>query len=225
MGLFEDCNVGFFTFIGLFGLVSLVHLFFCFKMIPKWRKITKPFCLFFLGTAFLFLSPTTYLIWISCYCSMIGDLFLIRNKEAKFFIIGAIVFAIAHTLNAINQVMMLSYSINIFIYVAVGVLILFIGVISFATARGKKSKREIAAVGSSYACFHILNIVLAILLIVDGQWKSSIYVLIGYIIYVVSDFIVNYVTNKHDINRRDLYIMITYLVGQCGIYFGLAMAM
>lgn len=152
MGLFENCNVGFYICLGLFGLVTLLHLYFCFKMIPKWRKITKPFCLFFLGTAFLFLSPTTYLIWVSCYFSMIGDLLLIRNKEAKFFIIGAMVFAIAHTLNAINQVLMLSYTINALIFVAIAVLILFVGVISFVTVKGKKSKREIAAVGASLLC-------------------------------------------------------------------------
>lgn len=225
MGLLNYCNVGFYLFLALFGAITLVHLYFCFRMIPKWRKITKPLCLFLLGTAFLFLSPTTWIIYVSCYFSMIGDLFLIRNKEAKFFIIGAGVFAIAHTLNAVAQIQMLSYSLHTLIYVAVVFVIFLVGGVFFLTAKGERGKRIIQGVGAAYACFHLLNIILSILLIIDGKWRSALFVLIGYLIYVASDIIVNYVTNKKDINRRDLYIMITYLLGQCGIYFGLAMNM
>lgn len=223
MGLLDNWNLGFSIFLALFIIVSLVHLYFCFKMIPLYRKVTKPLCLLFLGTAFLFLSPSNYFIWISCYLSMIGDLLLIKNKVAKYFIVGAIIFALAHTLNAINQISLLPFSIDWLIYVIVGFLILFVGIISFCTTKRKENKKAISAVGSSYACFHLLNIVLSIILLVNGENLACLLILGGYIVYVISDFIVNYVTNKHDIPRRDFYIMITYLLGQCSIYFGLAM--
>lgn len=223
--LFEHAwnQIGFYVFLSLFLLMICIHLYFCFKMIPKYRKITKPFCMLFLGTAFAFWVPQYPLIWISCYLSMLGDLLLIQNKVPKYFVVGAMVFAAAHTLNFTNQIILLSYSISWLVYVGIAVGILLIGFLGYCF-RGKENA-QMAAVGASYACFHILNIIFAILLMIDGKPTFEVWILAGYIVYVISDFIVNYVTNIKDINRRDFYIMLTYLLGQCGIYFGLTLTL
>lgn len=216
--------IGFWCFISLYAVVCAVHLVLCFLMKPLPRKITKPLCLVTLGGAMAFLVPQAPLVYISCFLSAIGDVLLIRNKEPLFFIIGAAVFASAHTLNAVNQIGMLSYSFPWYMWLVLGAVVCAAGAIGYFT-RGKENAAE-ATVSLSYACFHFVNIAFAVMLIADGDFVPfEIMILCGYLIYVVSDLIVNYVTNKRDINRRDFYIMLTYLTGQTLIYLGLAFAL
>lgn len=217
-------KAGFYVCIALFAAISVTHLVFCFLMIPFWRKITKPLCLVLLGGAMCFLVPDYPLVWISCFLSAVGDILLINNRVPRYFIVGAVVFAAAHTLNAVNQVSMLSYAFPWYAWLILAVIVVCAGIVGYFT-RGKENAAE-ATVSLSYACFHFINIALAIMLMADGAFvEYELLILFGYLIYVVSDLIVNYVTNKRDINRRDFYIMITYLAGQTLIYFGLAFAL
>ncbi|MCI7212824.1 MAG: hypothetical protein MR467_01565, partial [Bacillales bacterium] len=66
-------GIPFYVFIGLFLLISIIHLVFCFKEMEKWRKITKPFCVIILAIAIAFASPTQYLIYIGLLFGVIGD--------------------------------------------------------------------------------------------------------------------------------------------------------
>lgn len=217
-------ETGFWIFISLFAVVSAVHLVFCFLMKPFWRKLTKPFCLIMLGAAMAFLAPDKPLVYISCWISAVGDVLLINNKTPKYFITGAAVFAVAHTLNAINLTSLLSYNFPGYAWAIMGAVVLIAASVGFCT-HGKQNV-AIATVSPAYACFHFANIALALMVIIDGKYsRYAAIVLVGYLVYVVSDLIVNYVTNKRDINRRDLYIMLTYLAGQTLIYFGLAFAL
>lgn len=217
-------ETGFWIFISLFAAVSVVHLVFCFLMIPFWRKLTKPFCLVLLGAAMAFLVPDYPMVYISCWISAVGDVLLINNKVPKYFLTGAAVFAVAHTLNAVNQTTLLSYSFPWYGWLILAIVVIGAGAVGYFT-RGK-SDVAIATVSPAYACFHFINIALAIMVIADGKFVGyELMILLGYLIYVVSDLIVNYVTNKRDINRRDFYIMLTYLCGQTLIYLGLALTL
>ncbi len=217
-------ETGFWIFIALYAAVVVAHLVFCFLMIPFWRKLTKPLCMVMLGAAMAFFVPDHPLVYISCWISAIGDILLINNKVPKYFLSGAAVFAVAHTLNVVNQTKLLSYHVAWYVWLILALVVVLAGIIGYCM-RGKGSA-AISTVSPAYACFHFINIAFAILLIVDGGFVPyEIMILLGYLIYVVSDLIVNYVTNKQDINRRDFYIMITYLSGQTLIYFGLALAL
>lgn len=217
----EGFRAGFYIFISLFAIVSITHLVFCFLMKPFWRKLTKPFCLVLLGAAMAFLVPDYPMVYVSCWISAVGDLLLIRNREAKFFVTGAVVFAAAHTLNAIVQVGLLKgFSIPNYVWAIFAAVVVIAGVAGYFCS--DKKQIAIGIVSPAYACFHFVNIAFAVMLLVDGLSAFKLLILFGYLAYVVSDLIVNYVTNKRDINRRDFYIMLTYLAGQVMIYFGLA---
>ncbi|MDD4006226.1 MAG: lysoplasmalogenase family protein, partial [Bacilli bacterium] len=68
----------------------------------------------------------------------------------------------------------------------------------------------------------LLNIALAILLIIDGKPIISIMILIGYVIYFVSDFLLAYSAYGKDMRRRDFYIMLLFYASQILIMLGLA---
>lgn len=217
-------EVGFWIFISLFAAVSVAHLVFCYLMIPFWRKLTKPLCLVLLGAAMAFLVPEYPLVYVSCWLSTAGDLLLINNKVPKYFIAGAVVFAAAHTLNVISQSNLLSYGIPSYAWVLMAAVVL----IAAALGNITHGKRDVAisTVCPAYACFHLFNIVFALMVVIDGKVVGyEFMILIGYLVYVVSDMIVNYVTAKRNINRRDFYVMSTYLCGQTLIYLGLALSL
>lgn len=220
----ESFRAGFWIFISLFAAFAIVHLIFCFLEKPFWRKLTKPFCLVMLGAAMAFLVPDYPLIYVSCWVSAVGDVLLIKNKDPKFFVTGAGVFAVAHTLNLVTQTKILSYSFPDYAWMIMAAVALIVAAVAYCT-HGKKDV-AISTVAPTYACFHLANIALAVMVLADGKFVPyKIMILLGYLVYVVSDMIVNYVTNKRDIKRRDFYIMLTYLAGQTLIYFGLALTL
>ena len=220
----EGFETGFWIFIALFAAVCVAHLIFCFLMNQFWRKLTKPLCLVMLGAAMAFLVPDYPLVYISCWISAVGDVLLINNKTPKYFLSGAAVFAVAHTLNAIVQTKLLSYSFPGYAWAIMAAIALIAAAVGYCF-HGKQDV-AIAAVCPAYACFHLGNLALALMVIIDGKFsRYGAIVLVGYAVYIVSDLIVNYITNKRDVKRGNFYVMLTYLAGQILIYFGLAFAL
>ncbi len=206
-------------FCTLFLTISLVHLIFCFLEKEKARKITKPFCLFALGAVALSIEGASILISISCLLAMIGDYFEIKNKVVKDFLLGALVFGIGHILNMVVMVTHLTYIVPFYVYLIIAGVMAVVAYISYRN-RGKLNP-HVAFFGAAYMCLHAVNLVMSIALLIDGKTTAGILVLSGYILYIISDLVVNYVTNKKDIKRRDFYIMLLYLSGQALIVAGL----
>ena len=76
-------------------------------------------------------------------------------------------------------------------------------------------------------CFstcHILNIGFSFMLMMDHKIYSGLMILVGYLLCATSDVLLEKVTFKNDMKRRDFYIMGTYLPGQAFTYLGLLFA-
>ncbi len=223
---FEETGSGFqaafWLFFSLFVAVCAVHLTFCYMSKSFWRKLTRPFCMVLLGAALAFLAPNYPLLYASCWVSAVGDLLLVNNKDPKYFLTGAAVFAAAHVLNAINQTKLLSYKFPDYAWAILAGVVLLAGFVGYFT-REKDASVAVAAVCPAYACFHFVNIALALMVLIDGKFAArELMILLGYVVYVLSDLFVNYVTNKRGIKRGEFYTMLSYLIGQTLIYFGLA---
>ena len=209
-----------YVFLGLFLIASIVHLVFCFLEKEKLRKITKPFPLALLFFALVFAMPTHPLIYLGSLLCLAGDVALLRKHKVWWFSFGLIFFLIGHLLfitevglqmgnppwwgYLINAVALICYVLICFrkwrklIHhknIRLGAIIYSFVLLSALTW---------AIVGS--ACFGKLNLIL---------------VAIGYVLFIVSDLTLALTLFKHDVKRRDFYIMITYLLASISIGLGL----
>lgn len=217
-------EAGFWIFLSLFVAVSAVHLVCCFLSVEFWRKLTKPFCMVLLGAAMAFLVPDYPLVYISCWIAAVGDMLLIIEKSPLYFVLGATMFAVAHTLNAIVQTNLLSYNFPDYAWGILACVVVLAVVVGYFTSG--KDNAVIASLRPAYFCLHFINLALAMMALIDGEFAIyKLIVLFGYLIYLASDFILNYNNYKRKIEHGRFYVMLFYLCGQALIYFGLAFAL
>lgn len=207
------------VFTSLFGLLSLIHLYFCFTEKEKLRIWTKPFLLILLGAALSFYVPSHPLIPIACFFSAIGDVFLIWNKKRVFFALGALFFGLNHILNMITQCQALLENRTVILYVGIMASVILVALVGFLFY----SFDWMGIVLCGFSSLHLTNVILSILSLAMGYLLPGILVLIGYLFCISSDLILSRATFKKDFPRRDFYIMLTYLLGQSFTYFGLAL--
>ena len=127
----------------VFAVVSLIHLIFCALEMEKARKITKPFCLAVLLIASIVESPESFIIYIGILCGLIGDIFLIENKNPKRFIWGTAFFSIGHLCYLLEMVLTVGI-VNIEWYAYVITLVLYLA-FSITTTHLCKSTMCIAS--------------------------------------------------------------------------------
>lgn len=202
----------------LFGLMSVVHLYFCFKEDEQKRKITKPFLLVLLGLGLVFYVPQYPLIPSACFLSALGDLVLIWNKKRPLFALGALFFGLNHILNMITQINVLVQNPTPTLYIYIAIAVAVIALLGLLMQSGD----WMGLVTFGFSALHIVNIILALLAMAMGYYLAGGIILLGYIFCVSSDILLAQATFKKDFKRRDFYIMLTYLVGQAIIYTGLS---
>lgn len=204
-------NWGFYVFISLFYVLMVLHLYFCFVENEKARKASKPFLMLLFSLAMIVMVPKFPMVYISCLFCMIGDIFMLYKKKMLCFSLGAICFAIHHSLNFFQVKTFLSYEIKWYYYLSF-TLLFIIMVISGYFMTGKK-KYGMLAYG--FAFFHVVMLVMSILVLIDGKVLYGSLMLTGYLSCIFSDLFLDYTTHKKDCKRRDFYIMLTYLAGEC----------
>lgn len=202
---------------------SVIHLIFAFKEDEHKRKITKPFCLLFLALFALVTLPDHPLIYVGAFLGMIGDLFLINNKDKRLFITGALFFLGGHLLyiSEILFVILKDSPLGTpFYIIAPLALLLFVGV-SFPIAKKICNDNAVTIVGSLYLGVLITVTIVSIIASLKGYLLYMILGIIGGIFFLVSDLILTQATYIKDFKRHDFYIMLTYLLGQLLIVLGL----
>lgn len=218
-------SVGSIVFISLFVVCSLIHLYFCFTENENFRKITKVPCMVLLGLAVVFFNPKFWLIYLGAFLGALGDLALLRKKEKLFFGIGTIAFLAGHVTYFISMI-------NIFknighpvpwygIVVSFAILIILVPGLYPLTHR---IAGKMTLMGNFYMPFLLLLGITGVVLsrYINPGWPA-IFVLIGYLFFVVSDSILIATNFKFEIKRKDFYIMITYLFGEAFIISGLSL--
>ena len=214
--------------LAIFGAWSIMHLVFCFIENEKLRKITKPICLLLLGIAAAVAAPKYPLIYIGAFLGAIGDVLLINKSKLTFFLAGTAVFICGHGCY-FAQIMMHLSTYGGFVFPWWAYLIVFgtLLVLTFALYPFDKKLAGIATLaGNFYMPFLVVLIASGVFLAIKMNQAGNnplagILISIGYLMFITSDATLIYTTFVKDIKRRDFPIMITYLLGEFGIVFGL----
>src|SRR5574344_631760 len=214
----------FVVFMSLFALASLFNLYAGFVEHEKLRRISKPFCLLFLAMATIFASPSSYLIYIGALFGALGDLLLIWKDNKVCLLTGLISFLSGHICYISMGLIFLANAGKLpglsFLYLALG----YLGIVLLAIYplyRATKGSKVFTIGGTFYASILISVLATGILGMALGYSGYLFLMVIGAVFFIASDCTLTFTIFSHDIPRRDFYIMLTYLIGQCGIVLGL----
>ncbi len=186
------------------------------------RKIFKPLNMLLLGTALVCFVPQFPFVYVSCYLMALGDLIRLKEKNICAFTAGIAVFVCAQGFVLASEVSALSYSVPLYAWFLIALFLLLFGASGYFL-RGKGNPiRPIAR--NFYFCFLLLNLIFAILLLVDELVLGELYLLVGYVFYGASA-VVDRVKERTDDPRREFYTALPFLIGQICIYFGLILAL
>ena len=97
------------TFLSLYSLISVIHLFFCYRKMDLARRITKPLIFISLFLATLFFAPQFPLIYVACLLSAIGDILMIYKDNMIIFVLAGLSFIAEHILNMVSMINLLSF--------------------------------------------------------------------------------------------------------------------
>ena len=207
----------------VYGVYSIFHLVLCFFESEKLRKISKPFCMALLAVGAVLAAPNYPLIYLGPVFGLIGDILLIFKKKFRFFIYGMVAFMCNHVCYFIQILIFIGKTgVNVpwyfFLVMGIALVAIVIGLYPFT----KKLAGRAALLGNLYIPLMICVGVMAAWLLTELKVTyPGLFILLGYIIFLLSDSILIYTTFKKDIRRRDLYIMFTYLMAEFLIVFGL----
>ncbi len=216
--------VSFVVFSTLFGISCLVNLVSAFFENEKLRCYSKPFCLFFLTLVSIVVSPNEPLIYLGAFFGFLGDIFLLKKRVKKWLVAGTISFLIGHLVYISQTITKISVSFKIewYFYLLIAFALIFIFALIFRPIYLLTKRSKFFSIGGSIY-FSIL--VFSILVAAIGFWFFGydwyLFVLLGTIIFLTSDIILTTTLFRHDIKRRDFYIMITYLLAESFIVYGM----
>lgn len=212
------------VFLILFGVISLIHLYFCYKENEKFRHITKPICLLFLALAAVFYAPREPLIYIGALLGMGGDIFLLRKKDKICFFVGMILFIVGHILYfaAISKGFGDTLPFYTYLIVAGGLLVI---AVALYPVTKKLAGGLTSFIGNIYMGLLVvlLGFGVALAFVNQEHMLSGILFACGYLSFFVSDTILTLTTFVKDVKRRDLYIMFFYLLAEALIVVSLCL--
>ncbi len=222
-------GVIFWVLVGSFGAASVINLVAGFSENDKPRKISKPFCLFFLGTAAAVAAPSYPLIYIGAYFGMIGDVFLIFKENQKMVITGILAFYVGHVLyfSAMLDLIFIRGYANPWPYNWIWILLYAVltPALFWYPTYLLTRKKLFSIYGAFYMDAVVSEAIIPFLLFLFFDRTDYFYLCsIGGIFFVISDLILSYTLFKKDLPRRDFYIMLTYLSGQFLIVLGLVLS-
>ena len=211
-------NICFYIFISLFATISLLQLFFNYRKIELGRVITKPLCLLTLSLSFIFFNVNLYLVYVSCFVAMAGDILLLFKKRKILFVLGGTLFTIEHILNFILISRVFS-SFPTYLYIIILPSIFLFGLFSLL----KKNRKKLFFCAYSYFGFQFANILLALIGLIIYKNMSLLMVIGGYLFFAFSDFLILYKLIYGDFKNRSFYLILTYLIAQPTILFGVSL--
>ncbi len=216
--------VSFLVFSILFGIFSLINILTGFFEKEKLRRISKPFCLIFLGIAAAISLPDYCLIYIGCFLGSIGDFLHLYKNNKICLVSGLSSFLLGHFCYIAQTIVYLSMH-GLLEWWSSLVMIAFYLVAALAVVFpiwGLTKHSKLFTISGTLYCTTLLSVIASGalgLFFLGARWY--IFVMIGGIFFFASDLILTSTIFRHDFPRRDFYIMLTYLLGEAGIVFGM----
>lgn len=218
-----------YTFLGLSLFAMINNLIAGFLEKETWRKISKPFCMLFLGLAVAMAVPQYPMVYLAAFAGFLGDIVLIWKDNKLCVGAGVVCFWIGHGLY-IASILKMLYGANVFstpyawLYMLLFVVI-FMGLMAYPMWRLTNHSKVFAPIGIFYSTILVSVGVSAILGSFLGFANYLYLVIIGDVFFILSDSFLTYTLFIKDVKRRDFYIMLTYLLGQLFILSGLVLTL
>lgn len=221
---YESQYALFLTFSLLFGASSLLNILAGFFEKEKLRRISKPFCLVFLGIAASIASPSHFLIYLGCFLGAIGDFFLLYKRNRKCLVVGLSSFLLGHFCYIAETIVALSTGgyLEWWSYLVMAAFYILSCLLVAAPIYGLTKHSKLFTISGTFYCATLLSLIASAalgLFFYGAEWY--IFAVFGGISFFASDLILTSTIFRHDFPRRDFYIMLTYLLGEAGIVYGM----
>lgn len=205
---------------------STIHLFFCYKLNEKMRKLTKVLCVAFLSLSLIFFAPSWPLIYLGTICGFIGDYFLIKKEKMRYLMAGIILFFIGHIFYILQLMIIINSPIwGYILYIGLSLFLIVLGQVIFYP-KLKYLTHNSTNLGIAYFVTMTSALILSIISIsVLSNALYLILVIFGYVLFIISDSTLLYTTYIKHYKRADFYIMLTYLAAQYLITIGLVLTL
>ena len=221
---FTRIPVASYVFFGLFILVSIVHLVFCYIENERLRKMTKCFTTLFLVIAVIIAIPEHPLVYVGAFMGLLGDFFLLKKHKVFPFVAGMLSFLVNHILY-IAMFMVLSQPLHYGFYVATALYCVLFPLLFYHFGRKIIHQRHIAFGGTAYIGFLVLDLIWAIIACAMGNVDYCLLAAFGAFCFIISDAFLAFTLFKKNIKRRDFFIMSTYLLAQGLICVGFVLTL
>ena len=216
--------VGKYVSLGLLIVLSIVHIISLCIQNRKMKSITKIFILPLIISFYLFsVSTINWLLLSALICGWIGDLILIpRNK--KVMTIGGIFFGAEQVLLATTLAMKIAYqNISIALPIVIPFLYAIFTFIYLWFFLKKHVKTPTFIIGNAYLMSNGVTNAMAMCLLISNPCLNTALIFVGTTCFYLSDMILIYsrMTGSKKLDPKHIFVMITYIIAQFLITFGL----
>lgn len=216
-----------YVFLGIFLIVSGLHLYARLTRRAKLRDITKIFILPMLVLMYLFgASVINIFVVIALVACWLGDVLLIKHG-IKWFALGGLSFGIGHVFFIIAYNQYITYS-SIPIFLLIIIPLIIVGAVAIVLIKLKPYIKKVLFIPTiAYLLANASMNVFASFRLVSSIASSSAFVgplltVIGAILFLVSDCSLFFVRfNKNSIMKTHFLVMLTYSLGELLIVLGL----
>ena len=211
-------------FLILFIVFSILHLIFSWQDNRKYRAITKPFLLLFLLLYYLTSEKQTNIpLVLALLTSWLGDVLLIP-KGHKWFAAGGISFMFSHFFFIFVYLRRIELAHQPWLFI-IPIALLYYG-IALKIIYSLKDSTPKAMLFPMYfylLCNSTMNI-FALMQLLSNRNKGALTAYVGALLFYISDctlFLVRYHPNKELIFKKHFTVMLTYLLGEFLITYGI----
>ena len=202
-----------------YALVGAINLASAIRFMEGLRKLTKialmPVLLLFY---FISVAEILAVVIIAIVFSWLGDIFLIRKDEPKFFRLGLVAFLLSHVFYIVALVSItIGFHIPALIISIVAALI--IEVILPKVIKPPKAMRIPVII---YGAVILAMCVFALQYMISNITPGSILIFAGSIVFVFSDSLMSYLAFREKPKYFNAITMLPYILAQGFIVFGLA---
>ena len=217
--LIKGNNYVFIVFSSLLFISIVVELVLAFMEKERLRKIFKIFPLLFLSIVAIYLVPEYPLLYVASLLGCLGDLLIIFEKRKIFFYLGGISFFVGHILYLLLMLDLSDVTYNWYHYLIIIISLVGLFFVLFAITKNQLGLIEKIAASFYFGILILLLVNAAFITFKYNEPHTSL-ILVGYILFIISDIILVIKDFIKEFKRDDFYVMSTYIFAEISIVIG-----
>ena len=205
--------------LGFYALAGVIHEVSAIRLWDKTRKFTKAALMPVLLIYYVAAAANVLTVaLIAIIFSWLGDIFLIRKDEPKFFRLGLVTFLLSHVFYIVTLILM-TYSLHIPALIAsIGVAL----VAEFLLPKIINPPKAMRGAVIIYGIVILAMSVCALQYMLSSLSPGSVLLFAGSIVFIFSDTLMTYLTFGKRPKYFNAITMLPYIIAQGLIIFGLA---